>query len=114
MVTLASMTLNLMYIKSTFLSIFITHEYHATVAQCLEEMLANSRTVCGINKPQSGCNEAGRVNDSTVSIVTQCVLAIGDLRRNRVGIMYPPPPRALPPSQHPVVFKHFKALSGPQ
>lgn len=61
----------------------------------LKELLASSQNSGGINKPQSGCNEAGRVNDSSVSIVTKCVLAIGDLQRNRVGIMYPLPP---PPS----------------
>ena len=63
-------------------------------------MLASSQTNEGINKPQSGCNEAGRVNDSSVSIVTECVLAIGDFQRDRVAIMYPlprPPPKLGPP-----------------
>lgn len=58
----------------------------------LKELLASSQNSGGINKRQSGCNEAGRVNDSSVSIVTKCVLAIGDLQRNRAGIMYPLPP----------------------
>lgn len=55
------------------------YTYRSTVAHCLGEMLANSQTNGGINKPPSGCNEAGRVNEFSVSIVRECVLAIGDI-----------------------------------
>lgn len=61
--------------------------------------MATSRTSGGAKELQSGSNEARRVNDSSVSIVTKCVLAIGVLQGNRVGIMYPHDPLMPPPQQ---------------
>lgn len=73
------------------------YKYLSTVSHCPKESLACSQTSGGMNKSQSRCNEAERLNDSSVSIVAKCVWAIEGLQRNRVGIMYPLPPGSVPP-----------------
>lgn len=51
--------------------------------------MATCLTIGGAKELQPGFDDTRWVNDSSVSIVTKCVLAIEGLQGNRVGIMYP-------------------------